>query len=444
MKAGGGGREDSPGSAVSHHRAEHGAHRKHAHLAILGVTLALDQLSIACGQREGRTTGERLRIDTTAFETNIHYPTDSSLLWDTYRVMTREIERLRKCAPSVVGNRRLQTKQVKRLALRISRAANRKVRDPQKMKSLYKSLLKHAEAVLGWADELATRLIGKGTGAAVRGFEHIATTLETYRGLGLRVVDQARRRVLQGESVPNDEKLFSLFEEHTELLKRGKAGKEIEFGHMISIEQVDGKFITGYDVFRKRPEDSSLVIPALDRHRALFGHDPDLLAADKPYYGDASSLEAVRERIGVVSIAKTGGRTDEETARERSLAFKLGQQFRAGVEGTISFLKRALGMWRCLNKGWDTIARPSARPSSRTTSWFWRGTTVERCSHMALRNPVEPANPARSGTGPPPATANDEIVYESANTRSPQRLLIPVDASRGLAVDSKTPSRNRN
>jgi IS5 family transposase len=174
-----------------------------------------------------------------------------------------------------------------------------------------------------------------------------------FYSLGERVVDQARRRVLQGESVPNSEKLFSLFEPHTELLKRGKAGKDIEFGHMIQIQQVAEKFITDYEVFDQKPVEHTLVQPALAQHRKLFGADPSELTADKGYYESMATLHELGRTIDVVSIAKKGKRTPAETEREQDPLFRHAQAFRAGVEGSISFLKRMLRMARCFNKSWD-------------------------------------------------------------------------------------------
>lgn len=306
---------------------------------------------------EGRIEGERLRLDTTAFETNIHWPTDSSLLWDTYRVLARGIETVRRIDPDLVGDRHLQTRRVKRLVLKIARIAAKKSDRPRERKEVYERLFPLVETILEWAEEIANALracLRRGPYELLEQavLEEVVEDLERYRELGARVLDQARRRVLEGESVPNEEKLFSLFEPHTELLKRGKAGKEIEFGHMIAIHQVEQKFITGYDVFRKRPHDSTLTGPALEHHRELFGRMPAVLAGDKGFFGDGSRFDRLAEEVEIVSIPKPGRLAEDERRRERSLAFKLGQQFRAGIEGTISFLKRALGMWRCLNKGW--------------------------------------------------------------------------------------------
>jgi IS5 family transposase len=183
--------------------------------------------------------------------------------------------------------------------------------------------------------------------------EVLVDEIAHYHGLAQCVIDQTHRRVFQRESVANDEKLFSLFEPHTELLKRGKAGKPIEFGHMIELEQVEDKFITGYDVFAHKPVEHQLLEEALERHRALFGENPSWLAADKGYYANMKALAALEKEIEVVSIAKKGRRTAEEQEREADPIFRYAQAFRAGIEGSISFLKRMLRLARCHNKGWE-------------------------------------------------------------------------------------------
>jgi IS5 family transposase len=153
------------------------------------------------------------------------------------------------------------------------------------------------------------------------------------------VIDQARRRVLQGESVPNEEKLFSLFEPHTELLKRGKAGKAIEFGHMIQIQQVAEKFITDYEVYARKPAEPGLLEPALASHRALFGADPCRLAADKGYYETgavrrlAQSLERSRSpRRARAQRPKPSASTIRSSATHRrsALASKARSRFSSG------------------------------------------------------------------------------------------------------------------
>jgi IS5 family transposase len=299
--------------------------------------------------------GGKLRLDTSAVETNIHWPTDSSLLWDSYRVMARLIEAARELDPETVGNGRLQSRKAKRLAVKIARKGSRKPQSGEALKPLYSSLIQLVTSICEWSQSVREALLKRKSRYGIleqATAERLAGELAHYRDLGLRVIDQATRRVLQGQSVPNEEKLFSIFEPHTELLKRGKAAKPIEFGHMIQIQQVGGKFITDYDVFEQKPVEHQLLDSALGSHHKLFGHHPDVLTADKGYYQDMPAIERLQKKVELVAIAKKGSLTPEQKERESDPDFRFAQRFRAGVEGTISFLKRALGLFRCMNRGW--------------------------------------------------------------------------------------------
>jgi transposase, IS5 family len=307
--------------------------------------------------REQMIDGEKLRIDTTAVETNIHWPTDSSLLWDTYRTLARYIEPLRAIDPEVVGTQRVLLSKVKKLQQRIARKASKHPQSTDMLKPLYIRLFALVENLLGWSEDIAERLAPKITGhryspVVQATMEFCLKDLLHFTALGTRVLDQARRRIIDQETVPNQEKIFSIFEPHTELLKRGKAGKPIEFGHMIQIQQVEGKFITGYDVFDRKPVEYELLDPTIKRHLALFGTYPEAVSADKAYYESMDQIARLGKIIKVVGINKKGTRTEEETERETDPAFRHAQRFRAGVEGTISFLKRVLGLSRCHSKGW--------------------------------------------------------------------------------------------
>ena len=313
--------------------------------------------TFAC--KEERISGDRLRVDTTAVETNVHYPTDSALLWDCYRVLARLIAQARELDPVVVGDRRLQRARAKKVSRDIARLAGKKD-SRERMKPLYVELLRLVGVVLVWSKDVQTSLsknVSAGRYGLMEGAsaEGIAAQVAHYTSLAEQVCDQSRRRVLQGEQVPNEEKLFSIFEEHTELLKRGKVAKNIEFGHMIQIQQVREKFITGYEVFAKRPNEVLLLEPCLEQHKELFGQYPDTFTADKGYY-DGTKIDALRDKVENIAIAKKGKRTDDETRHEHSAKFRSGQRFRAGVEGSISFLKRMFGLFRCFNKGWEHYA----------------------------------------------------------------------------------------
>ncbi len=286
-------------------------------------------------------------------ETNVHYPTDSSLLWDTYRVLANLIGQAREICPNCVGNRRLHTRRVKRLYTKISRKASKKPGSQEVIKPFYERLIEHVTGICQWADDICKNGERCCPKQLLIYLEPVLADIAHYRRLGLRIIDQASRRVLDGEQVPNDQKLFSIFEPHTELLIRGKAAKPVEFGHMIQIQQVACKFITDYDVFEKKPNENELVKPALARHKELFGHYPQSIAADKGYYEDMGTIEQLGKKIDIVSIAKKGKRTEEEAMRESDPDFRFAQRFRAGVEGSISYLKRILGLFRCVNKGWE-------------------------------------------------------------------------------------------
>jgi len=303
-----------------------------------------------------RITGEKLRLDTTAVETNIHWPTDSSLLWDGYRTLGRLIDKTREIDPRAVGNQRVHHRRVKRLANLVARRANSKGRKATDLSPLYKGLISRVERLCDWVARLVPKLerglrstrYGVLDHATVQG---LVEELRHFEPLTRQVIWQASERVLFDRPVPNDKKLFSLFEPHTELLKRGKAGKEVEFGHMIQLQQVGEKFITDFEVFEKRPAEPALVRPALKSHEALFGCPPDSVATDKGYWS-TEELAGVFDSVDVVAIPKMGRRDSTEQKRELDPRFKLAQRFRAGIEGSISFLKRILRLARCMNKGW--------------------------------------------------------------------------------------------
>lgn len=307
--------------------------------------------------------GERLRVDTTAVETNIHWPSDSSLLWDTYRKCAALIRLAREISPGIDDGRRLRDRRAKKLAQKIARKAAKKSGQnnglhEDAVKTLYSELISMVSDLLVLVAEVRGKLLGRQPKGAQKNVKLVgppttlALTMGHYHDLGQQVVAQATRRVLAGERVPNAQKIFSIFEPHTELIIRGKAGKPIEFGHMILLQQVEGCFITDYRVFDRKPDESKLVGSVLSAHEHLFGAPPDVLAADKGFYGGMEVIRQLEGTVRVVSICKKGRRTEEERARESTHEFKLAQAFRAGIEGSISVLKRCFTLFRCHRKGW--------------------------------------------------------------------------------------------
>jgi len=297
---------------------------------------------------EGKIGGDKQRMDSTVYETNIHYPTDSSLLWDSFRTLSRLLREIQKELPELNLRHRFHDKKVKKLFTFISRNASHKSkRTLRKVKSAYRELMSR----VGWIQGVGQEVLRE---ACLAGYD--LPELAHYLPLVARILNQAVRRVLQGETVPPDEKLYSLFEEHTELIQRGKAGKPIEFGHKVLFSQTVEKFIHHYQVLPKRVEDKELLLPALEAHRELFGDYPNVLSTDKGFYESMKQILALEEKIAVVSIAKKGRRTPEEYARETTAEFLAGQRLRAGAEGSISVLKRAFKLGKCFFKGFTHYA----------------------------------------------------------------------------------------
>ncbi len=309
---------------------------------------AINQTTAQYATREGKISPEKLRMDTTVYETNIHYPTDSSLLWDSFRTLASLLRTIQQELPHLALKHRFHDDKVKKLAYFITRnGASPKKGTQRKVKSTYRELIGRVTWIAGVARQTLDTL-------AKAGYE--AELVSHYLPIVNKIIDQADQRVFQGVMPAADEKIYSLFEEHTELLKRGKAGKPIEFGHKILLAQTGEKFIHHYQVYPKRQEDQDLLEPTLKAHTKLFGVGPDVLATDKGFYKSMEQIFSLEEGITTVSICKKGRRNQQEYERESSEEFKDGQRFRAGCEGSISVLKRAFNLGKCLFKGFKNYA----------------------------------------------------------------------------------------
>jgi len=299
-------------------------------------------------KQQEKISSKKMRMDTTVYESNIHYPTDSSLLWDSFRTLSRLLRHIQQELPHLPLNHRFHDKKVKKLALFITRnGSSNATSKKRKVKCTYRKLIARVDWIAGVARKVLAVL-------EAAGYE--AKLLARYIPIVEKIVSQAEQRVFHGVKLAADEKVYSLFEEHTELLKRGKAGKPIEFGHKILIAQTGEKFIHHYEVFPKRKEDKELIRPALKAHKQLFGTSPDVLATDKGFYENMKQVLKLQEKITTVSICKKGRRNQQEYERESTEEFKDGQRFRAGCEGSISVLKRVFKLGRCLFKGFKNYA----------------------------------------------------------------------------------------
>jgi transposase, IS5 family len=176
--------------------------------------------------------------------------------------------------------------------------------------------------------------------------------IEHFCQLGSRVIDQARRRALDGEQVPNSEKIYSIFEPHTDLIKRGKVRSPVEFGHKVFLAESAQGLITQYEVLKGNPSDEIHVAPSLRRHKQAFGQAPELYGTDRGFFSERNLASCRQVGVKIMCIPQRGDqKTKEREAYESSAAFKEGQRFRAGIGGRISVLFRGRGMKRCLAEG---------------------------------------------------------------------------------------------
>ena len=286
----------------------------------------------------------RLRVDTTVVESNIHYPTDVSLLWDSFRVLYRLLNKARMFSPGVVPYR-FHDKKVKKLYLFITRyAKSRNKKRQRKVKKYQAKLIEQVHRISEVASEYV-KAVNKGTNKALI---YLASMMKGYFRSIKVIIRIAMRVWIHGDVVPAEERVFSLFENHTELIKRGRRSKPVEFGHKILLGQTKEKFITQYSVMRKKQHDNRLLNQIIESHKSTFGKAPDELAADKGFCGDKASMNLLREKIKVLAIP--------QKLKDFSDDFFVSlQHFRAGIEGSISALKRAFGLLRCQYRGFKSF-----------------------------------------------------------------------------------------
>lgn len=313
---------------------------------------ALNDLVLKAAVDLGLEDGKRLRVDTTVTETDIHHPTDNTLLWDVVRVLTRLIGRLGKVLPKGIDNFSNRTRCARRRMQEIQRMTARQRHTQQKGK--YRHLIGITQQVVHNARGVLEKTKDQ---CAVDPMDDIMIgelrrKIDHYCQLGARVIGQSRRRVLEGEQVATEEKIYSIFETHTDLIKRGKIQKPIEFGHKIFLAESARGLITQYRVLEGNPPDHVHVKPSLERHQETFGWAPAWYSSDRGFFSD-ENIKACPQ-VKLVCIPQRGGkRTSQRQAFERSPEFKKGQRFRAGIEGRISVLFRGRGMKRCLAEGRD-------------------------------------------------------------------------------------------
>jgi IS5 family transposase len=316
---------------------------------------------VRIAQVQGVTEGRRMRVDTTVVETNIHYPTDSSLLGDGVRVATRLMQRITEIAGAAGARLRDRSRSVKLRVLDIARAARAKGKPHQdRLQRAYGQLLASTSRVVGQAKRFSQEIaagVKRSTDALQQlALEGLQRELDRMTPRVKQVIKQTRARIFRGET-RTDGKLLSLFEPATEVIRKGKAGKPNEFGKMVKLQEAENQIVVDYDVYARRPSDADLLVAAIEAHQALLGRAPRLVAADAAFY--SAKNEAAAKALGVkrVCIPNRSSKSPERKREQKKRWFRNGQKWRTGCEGRISVVKRRHGLNRCRYKGEAGMSR---------------------------------------------------------------------------------------
>jgi IS5 family transposase len=310
---------------------------------------------------KGVTAGRRMRVDTTVVETNIHHPTDSTLLGDGVRVLTRIMRKITKIAGAVGTKLRYRSRSVKFRLLEIGRVARAKGPINQdKLKRRYGQLLDATSRVVGQAkrfsEEIAQGVKRSATVLKQLALEGLRQDLDEMRSRVRQVMKQTRARIFRGNT-RSEGKLLSLFEPSTEVIRKGKAGKPNEFGKMVKVQEAENQIITDYEVYDRRPYDSDLLVAAIETHQARLGCTPRLVAADAAFYSAKNEAAAKAKGVKRVCIPNRSTKSPERKREQRKRWFRNGQKWRTGCEGRISVVKRRHGLRRCHYKGFVGMNR---------------------------------------------------------------------------------------
>lgn len=298
---------------------------------------AINGILVQYAQQQGIEDGHKVRIDCTVEETNIHEPSDSSLLWDVVRVLTRLMERAGELIDARFSNHQ---RRAKRRYIAIHGASNE-----NKRRKLYRDLLKITHKTLRYVDGVVDALEGyEGDPLYTATAQGLADELRHYAELGKKVVDQTERRVLGDEQVPATEKIVSIFEPHTDIIVKDR--RETLYGHKLCLTSGASGIVLDCQVLDGNPADAQLTVDAVQRLHPLFGQVPEQACFDGGFASNDNLAQLHNLGVKDVAFHKKRGLKVEDMVREPSV-YRALKHFRAGMEGVISWLKRCFGLRRC-------------------------------------------------------------------------------------------------
>jgi IS5 family transposase len=299
---------------------------------------------------EGKVTrGRKLRTDGTVVESNIRSPSDNRLLADGVRVLARTVVRAREVVKQAVQEPFEDfTQAAKQLARQIGETLHKKT-DVAKAadRRQYQELLEITQKTVVWAGEIKKQLHQQQEQKARR----LEQVLETFLPRTQQIIEQTTRRILQGEQVPASEKIVSLFEEHADIIRRGKESHPVEYGHKVWLNEVEGGLVSHYRILEGNPSDEQQWKPSLKAHLKTFHHPPYQASGDRGLFSEPNEQLAHDLGVKKVILPQRGHRSQARLKHEHKAWFVKGRHWHAGVEGRISVLKRAHDLGRCLAHG---------------------------------------------------------------------------------------------
>jgi transposase, IS5 family len=316
-------------------------------------------VEIAC-QRH-LVEGRKMRLDTTVTEVNIHYPTDSSLLGDGTRVLTRVMKRISKLAGERGTRVRDRLRTIGYRVMEIARLSRSKGQEQkEKMQEKYRELVRLTRQVRNQAQRFSEeihrgvkRAMNRKQQAVLQGMKQ---ELEAMIPLVDQVLRQTTARVFRGVT-DTPGKIVSLFEPTAEIIRKGKVNKPTEFGKLVKIQEAENQIITHYAVCRQRPADSTLLLGAVQLHQQRLGRAPELLAGDAGFYSAENERQAQALGVKRVSIPNRSTQSAARRKHQKQRWFRKGQKWRTGCEGRISVLKRRHGLNRSRYRGEEGMDR---------------------------------------------------------------------------------------
>src|SRR4051794_2465859 len=321
------------------------------------VIVKLHERLVAIAREKGAVRGYKMRVDTTVVESNIHYPTDSSLLGDGARVLTRTMKKIEQQAAGKLKRKvRDRTRSVNKRVRAIAMAGRQKAAgSEERRQKQYRELLRYSRQILNDTRRVRQE-VEEMPARRKKGLRQLAESLSIMADRVRQVVKQTKTRVFEGiTQMPG--KVVSLFAPHTEIIRKGKASKPTEFGKLVQVQEAENQIITHYEVFDERPSDRELLLSSVEAQIRKLGRVPQLVTADAGFYSQAQERAVQEKGVKWVAVPNRNTTSVERKKLEKRRWFKKAQRWRTGCEGRISVLKRRHGIGRCRYCGLEGMKR---------------------------------------------------------------------------------------